>query len=330
MKAYVDNFILEKISSGKEDAKRFMNSCEIAGVGNHAQTLEIVFGWPSFLEYIGAASVFKDFPGFDARNSLFNFSISTLSQEVSRDSLYRLYDQIFAECLTQVSAFPELNQIYLIYQIQDKRKYLDQGMFSKTLSYYEKVLKEDPYNTLHDLTLYLAWDRMCVYLGTLFDYHEHALNKEGLAIMRECLLESFQHISDQGRTKPGFFRLLEALYAYEMREENLQGHSEDDWKILSKSGTILRSRKEILDVYYIDAAIRRYEESHKPEEAIEINPICVMTTDSIDYIHAVLAFAHLTLKKLRMEIPEWNYVLKNIMIFYVTENHDKVSIERYE
>ncbi len=123
--------------------------------------------------------------------------------------------------MTHIKALPCIQAPFLIDRIQKKRQSLALSqineIFAQSLDDYEQSLLQNPSYTMHDLILYLAWDRVCINLAVIFEHDFSNANHRGLEVLKECLLESFQHITSEGRTIPSFFRAIEALYAYQMR-----------------------------------------------------------------------------------------------------------------
>lgn len=299
-------------------------SCIEAGILTEDQLIQIAFGWPSLLEYLNLELLFENFPKFDQQDEILHFIIATLSLQPEKERLIHLYDQLFANCLTHVKALPEIQPKFLLNQIQKKRQ--TDTQVAQLLDLYERSFVEHLSSTMHDLILYLAWDRVCMNLAIVFehiDYNTNIINS--LKILKECLIESFQHITSQGRTSPSFFRLIETLYAYQMRDENLQTHTEAEWLILCQSARALKSRNLLSDIFYIDAAILEKEKLNKLEQKKEI--IRVFTLDSPEIVRATLSLAHYMIEKLSHEIPNWQYSLCPIEIICITEseNHFKFN-----
>jgi len=170
-------------------------------------------------------------------------------------------------------------------KIREYREGKPHDLFSNPVEDYEKLLHEHPKNSIHGLILYLAWDRLCIYMSQIFDYQStDSVFQENLKVLKECLVESYMHITEQGRTRPSLFRLAEALYYYEMREEYLQTHSEGDWGVLSKSVTVLSSKERIVDVLYVDA----------------ISDAVIYTLDSSELVKSRIELAELMRKKLNI------------------------------
>lgn len=208
--------------------------------------------WPSFLKYLGLGSIFSNLPPFDQTQPLFVACVSTMHANTEKEVLFYMYDRLFAEVLTQIKNLPEINAPFLLQAIEQKRKtpsFLEaEKVPSALLTAYETAFKEKSADTIHDLVLYLAWDRMCVWMGSLFNF-QSANPKfiQGISHLKECLIESYHHIAQQGKTSPGTYRLIEALIFYQMREENLQKHSAEDWALLNQSFRLLKNQDELVE-----------------------------------------------------------------------------------
>jgi hypothetical protein len=325
MKVFIDNKLIRTMSAPETSLEKASSLASF--VHENGQRAQIVFGWPSFLEYMDLGFLFKTFSLFNDENPLFNFILSSLAAGADKDLLIYLYDQTFVECLTRVKAIPQIDQTFLLNQIEKKRYSSSfsntQEFFSSSLDHYELLLKQDPYNTLHDLTLYLAWDRVCVNLAIVFERaSSDPSSSHGLEVLKECVLESFQHITKQGKTAPGLFRLIETLYAYKMREEKLQLYSESEWAILCQSSAALRPREDMVDVFYIDAAVIDQELNDKEKDLLR-----VLTMESADIIHASLSLAHYTLDHLKLESAEWQYSIHPVEVICLKENENAFQIE---
>ncbi len=291
MNIFIDNTLLQKITENKNTLNSLTLICQEAKIIDENQKLHFLLNWPSFLEYLNLGNLFEFSPKFGDQNKFFDFAVSTLSLSVDKEIIFHLFDQIFAECLTQIRALPQIQQAFLINQIQKKRHescLAEKEMFAFSLNRLEKFLVNDPYNTLHDLILYLAWDRVCIHLAFIFEYATENINFiNGVRVLKDCLIESFQHILAQAKTLPGFFRLMEALYAYQMREENLQNYHESDWLILCQGAQALRQSERVVNIPYIDEAIKE-----NPRFPYSINePLKAFTMDPMDKIHAGLSLA---------------------------------------
>lgn len=269
---------------------------------------DFLFNWSSLLDFLDLGEeLFKEIPSFNLENELFSLILSTLSVGAEKEIIQRLYDQIFVECLTHVRALVQIQPTYLLAEINKKKS----SLLGKSLTTIERYLKEDPYHAMHDLTLYLAWDRVCVSVAALFEIPFAGLNAlEGLAVFKDCLIESFIHIKEQGSTNPSFFRLVEALYAYDLREDRLSIHTEEEWLILCKSAPSLKPRECLLDLYYIDECIGVVGSvSTKNSKAF--------TVESKEKVEARIALVHFMIKKLKKEIFHWNYEFSPLEIIYV-------------
>lgn len=320
MKAFIDNRVVRTIASWNSEQKKtvFLEACCNAKLLKDPEEMQLMFQWPSLLEYLDCGSLFEKFPKFDTNNKLFNFIVSAV-EKPEKDFLILLYDHLFAECLTEIKAMSQINPAFLTDQIQKKQQSNAEihDLFDLSLNAYKKSLIENPSHTMHDLILYLAWDRVCVHFGIIFELVFSGQDPlKGLEILKECLLESFQHIADQGRTRPGFFRLVEALYAYQLREENLQTHTDEEWMILCQSSSVLRSREELSDVCYVDAAIVHHQ---KPQSEV----IKVFTMDSVEKVRAGFLLANHMIKKL----PDWHYMLGSVEVICLKESDAQLLVD---
>lgn len=323
MKFFIDNQLIQKIAQA-DNQELLVKACTDAGLIPLDSPIEIVFGWPSLLEYLGLGSLFENFPLFNQQSELFNLIIATLPAKSEKDFLIRLYDQVFVECLTQVKALPYIHLPFLIEQMQKKRQSLFtsplHNLFAPSLERYEKLFLEFPSHTMHDLILYLAWDRVCVYLASVFEHDFSNVDiQPGLKVLQECLLESFQHITAHGRTAPGFFRFIETLYAYHMREEHLPTHTEQEWLTLCQSAKALRPREGLNNVFYIDAAVIHQDIKRIDQQ----DPVRGLTLEPAGRVKASVSLAYLMLKKLKEEMVEWQYDLRPVEVICLktSENH---------
>lgn len=330
MQVFIDNELIKTIISSKANSQNSILKRLIdAGILADHLSFQLSFGWPSLLECLGLGSLFENLSPFN-QSKLFDLLTSHLILNSEKNLLIHLYDQIFVECLTAIKALPEIHSSFLIERIQDKRKaFLSSEaheLFALPLDRYEKLLKEHPSHAMHDLILYLAWDRVCVNLALVFECDIlKAESRNGLEILRECLLESFQHITAHGRTAPGFFRLIETLYAYQMREENLQTYTDSDWLMLCQSACVLKPREKLSDVFYIDAAIIHHQELKKFANKNEI--LTILTLDTPDKVKPGLAYARFMLEKLKLEASEWPYTLRPVQVFCLKPSENSLSLE---
>jgi hypothetical protein len=296
MKIYLDNQLIRSLPNGDmfEDPS------------------QIHFSWSSLLECLDLGLLFESLPNFDSQNELYVHILSTLSLDFDKENLFKLYDQVFVECLNLIKALEPVRPDFLIEKIREKRSKL--SLFSNPLNQFENLLTIHPKASMHDLILYLAWDRICVYLAIVFESAPADVNTQrGLQVLKECLIESFHHISATGKTRPGFFRFSEAIYAFLMREEHLQTYSDPDWMILCQSSQALRNRNELPNVPYIDEGIFSSHHMSKPF-------IKVFTLDSLDKVTVSKTFSNYLLQKCREEMPLWDYLLFPVEIIHVKEN----------
>lgn len=309
MNLYIDNQIVKILV---QDPARVTENPLFAAADAH-----IHFKWPALLEYLGLGSLFSSLPPFDETQPLFRACIETLSANAEKEVIYYVYDRFFAEMLNQINVLSEINHIQLLQKLKDQRSKSSssvQQVLSDTLNAYETALIERPSETMHDLILYLAWDRLCASLAILFDYQTNNLIYiQGLAYLKECLLESYQHITEQGRTSPSLYRMIEAFFYYQMREENLQKHSKADWSLLSQSFPSLMGQNELNDCLYIDNAVISTAKPNHVENVQE----CYATLDSPEKVQIRQRLSHYMLDQLKKEVPNWPYSLRQEKIVFL-------------
>lgn len=303
MKTYIDNLILDKILHENEEISPKAINVLIE------QEEGIAFEWPTLFKYLGE-DLFKNFPKFDEKNPFFNLTILSVNQGMEKEILIRLYDELFIQCLTVVKAMPQIQQLYLLNKIREKRLSQSQAIFAETLDHYEKSLIDNPYKTLHGLILFLAWDRLCVQLAIAFEQvYEIPTALQSLQILKDCLVESFKHITTKEETRPSFFRLIEALYAFQLRSENLDAHSESAWMTLCKGADALKSREELSDVLYIDQALAG--------SGIKEEQVKVITSDSETRVKAAISLAEYMVTTLASEVSDWSYRLVPVEVAHL-------------
>ncbi len=293
MDIFLDSKLLQKITNDPEQITVLTQTAKNLNLLPIEESLQVQLDRPSFFTCMGG-----EFPldEFNVKNPLFDYLVShpNLSEEV----IIRFYDQIFVECLTKVKSLPYMQYEFLSAKIEEREK--NPALASSLFSYREKM-KQTPYPFLHDLILYLGFDLVCIRLAILFENIPTIPIR--LEILKSCLVESFNHIKKDGKTSPGFFRLTEALYAYQMREEKLKQYSEEEWAILCKGTIALRSRNYFLNVGYIDLALS------------EKNPVIVFTSESSEIVKATLALAKYNLSALGNE-----YQIEKVKIVCTEEN----------
>lgn len=275
------------------------------------------FCWPSLLEYLELGELFSNFTIFDETSPLFIATISALKEVENPEDLFYIYDSLFTEMLKQVKALPEVDAPFLLQKIHEKKGKLSflelEKVLSPAIAAKEKALQENAPYAMHDLVLYLAWDRMCVCMGRIFDYQSSdARFLYNLKALKWCLIESYQHIVNQGRTFPSFYRLMEALFYYQMREEHLQQHTEDEWELLSQSFQVQKNPNKLVDVFYIDQAI--VPTSYKEEK-----PGYHLTLDSPEIVEQRLALADYMISRLKEEMPQWHFTLQSSNIIFLPD-----------
>lgn len=311
MKIIIDNQIVKFFI---HDSNKVLKYPYIFNPDNH-----ISFRWPSLLEYLELGSVLSNLPAFDQTQPLFVACISTLCAYEEKEVLLYMYDQLFAENLNQINALPQIKSSFLLQAIKEQRQrfsFLEvTKVLSSTLAANEAALSEKASHTMHDLILYLAWDRMCVCMARLFDYQSTDPKFiKGIGVLKECLIESYQHIAQQGRTTPGIYRMLESLLFYQMREENLQKHTPAEWTMLSQSFLALKAQDELVDIFYIDDAVVTVEKLKTEEETSEY----YLTLDSPTSTNFRLSLAQYMMDKLKSEVTWWDYALRPKKIIHLT------------
>lgn len=323
MRIFVDNRLMQKIIDDESMSRALLKIGSQLKSGGEQQTFQLSCGWPSFLELIGITNLFETFPKFDDQNKLFAFTLSILTSNPDKEVVIELYERIFVECLTQVKSLAQINAAFLIEKIRAKRESLSASadqLLAPALAHYEKYFIEASSNAMHDLILYLAWNRVCVDLAILFDSSQNLQLKKEFDIFMECLIESFQHITGQGKSAPGFFIMIEALYAYQMREENIQLHSGPEWLVLCQSAQALKSREQLSDVFYIDDSIVDQEQLEHAE------PVYVLTLDSETKVQSTLSLTNEMIKKIKNIDPSWHYKLGPVKILCVEEKENGLEI----
>jgi hypothetical protein len=240
MKVSIDNQILHNFQD--------RTACHPLLASNDTQ---VHFGWPSLLEYLGLAQIFSEIR-FDSNEPLFAACIKTLSAQSEKEVVHYVYDHLFTQTLNQVRALGQIDPASLLQAIKAKR---GSGVNPLSLAAfaYEIALEKNGHHTIHDLILYLAWDRMCVRVAHLFNHPSSDPQFiESLSHLKECLIESYEHILANKRTRPSLYRLMESLFFYQMREENIPKHTDEEWTLLSHTFPILKGQDELVDFYYID------------------------------------------------------------------------------
>lgn len=320
MKVYPDHILIKKFIELKEEneAQTLLNNCRLVTSVSKEEEFQFILDRPAILEYLGFSTLFENFQKPTLENSIFASVVEILKLDSDKDVIVYLFDQIFVECLTQVKALPQIHPKAMLDQIQSRRENsffsLEEDPFAAILKSFERAVTGNPHETVHDLTLYLAWDRVCVYLSAIFD--ETSLKvQNGLEILRDCLVESFRHIQGQGTTTPSFFRLMEALYAYQMKDENLQKYSAIEWQVLSQSVGALQPREFLPDACYIDA---RYSENEQK----------ILTFETPLKINLNLSLAHFTIAKLKENLPDWKFSLLPLEIVCLKASDTTFSIEQ--
>lgn len=302
MKIIVDNKIVKMFVS---DPEKIATHPLISDPEN-----QLGFRWPMLLEFLGLGSLFSDIPAFDENTPIFQAAVATLCDSEEQEVLFYVYDQIFTENLHQIKALRQMHPSFLLEAIREKQESffsLETGrVIFPALEEYKSALLEKPSDTMHDLVLYLAWDRMCVCMARVFQYPStNAKFIHGIGVLKACLLESYQHIREQGRTLPGIYRMLEAFFFYQMREENLQNHTDAEWKMLTQSFSVLKMEEDLADFSYIDDAV-----------GIEMEAECYLTLEVFDKVDLRLIWAQHMISRLNSEVPGFECVLNPKKIYY--------------
>ncbi len=279
----------------------------------------LILRWPSLLMSLDLGDIFSKLPTFDEKNPLFQATVATLSETEEKEVVFHIFDQIFVENLNQIRSLSPIRGPFLLEAIHKKQTmFRPKKMMEKlynALESYKIAFLHHSEETMHDLILYLAWDRMCVAMSRVFNYPSiDPKFLSSIRILKECLLESYQHISQQGRTKPGLFQLLQALFFYEMREENLPKHTSTEWEMFTRSFPALKAEEELIDFFYIDDAIFGGEEQEAESECSEV----YVTLDSSNLVSLRTALAQYMVEKLKKEVPPWNYSLSAQKIVHLS------------
>lgn len=260
---------------------------DIQTVKNSAQiSSSILLRWPTLLAYLDLESLYTQLPTLNFQACL------EVLKDGDENQAIDLFDRLFAENITLIKGLPEIDPSFLLEAIVKKQS--DKRFLFSLKAYEERFRENTPY-LMHDLILYLSWERMCITVSCLFDMQVEDLNfLRNLKVIKECLKESYLHIVKDGKTHPSLYRLLEALFYYHMREENLQGHTDEEWAILNQSFPVLKDQNTLADVFYID----------------DMEDVSYITLDSPDIVNARLAFADCMLKK---ELPDLRLSPKRII-----------------
>ena len=275
---------------------------------------EVLFRWPSLLEYLELGEVLTNLPPFVQGQPLFQATITTLYETEENEVLFYIYDTLFTQNLNQIMALPQINASYLVQKIQERRRCENRAL-SRTLAAHEAEFVQNASGTMHDLILYLAWDRMCVCMANLFN-HQSAdpTFLRNLDILKNCLIESYLHIAKQRKTSPSIYRMIEALFFYQMREENLPKHTDAEWTLLGKSFKTFKSQDELVDYFYIDHAVIAENELSLEKGSLE----AVLTLDEPDMVRCRLTLAQYMIGKLKAQVSNWDFVLRPKEVIYLS------------
>ena len=306
MKISIDNQVVRLLAADPEKALA-------TPLTSHGRSLS--FSWPSLLEYLGLGRLLSRLSPFDQTHPLYNAAVSALCEVNNPEDLFYIYDSLFAEMLKQVKSLSEIDASFLLQKIEEKKAFPFaeiEKIVSPALAAQEKALRENAPRAMHDLILYLAWDRMCLCMARLFDDPcQEPRFLQNLRQLNWCLVESFHHIAGQGKTSPSFYRLIEALFYYQMRKEHLQIHSEAEWELLSQSFSVLKDPNELIDFFYIDSALAA-------ESAPATVSACHLTLDPPAAVECRLALARYILSRIKEIFPKWNYSLISSDIIHLS------------
>jgi hypothetical protein len=283
MKIYLDNLSIQKFKNHEIQDVAFSN------------TDDVFFTLANLMGFLDLKYIFDAIAKFDNQNELFQFIVSKAAEDQDPNFLMDLYDQLFAQVLTDVKNLKEVNASFLLQSLSEHENHCI-PIYSKAITYFKQILSDVPKQAIHDLTLYLAFDRMTIAVAELFEQQQCKIGS--LRIFRNCIIESFQHITKNSKVTLGFFRLMEALYAFDMRNENLDTYSEGDFETLCKSSKVLSDRDRICFIPYVDIALM-----HMSEE----KEITCLTTDSEEKVELTLVFADFMINKLYQEGIGWEY-----------------------
>lgn len=191
--------------------------------------------WSIFLQRL-EINPFETLPDFGEKNPLYEWTLTHLRASLSKAEFIELYDNLFVECLKEVQMLSCLDQETLFKKIEAcKDPFFDP---------FKKALEKEPRKTFNALVLYVAWEYFSINLACLFELADPSI-LNGIAAFRECFIESFQHLINDKVIYPSVARFVEALYAYDMRQEHLDSHSDEEWTILCEGAKLLQSRKVV-------------------------------------------------------------------------------------
>ena len=151
MKVFIDNRITRLLSHHPEEVVKHSALSNL--------DTPISFGWPTLLEWLEWGSLFRELPSFDP---IFNALIVTLHSHDDEELVFHLYDKLFTEWLQQIKNLPQINSASLLQAIKSQRtsSIHFETLIKPTLVFYEQLFTEKSLTAMHDVVLYLAWDRM--------------------------------------------------------------------------------------------------------------------------------------------------------------------------
>ena len=251
-----------------------------------------LLNWSSFWGSLEKEELIQEFSFCERGDALFQATITSLLEIQEESDLFYLYDSLFSSCLQKVYSLPWLQLGSFIQEIVDQKKKKKGTWEENLLESYEKAFRTEGPSKIHDFILSFAWDRFCLLSATLFDFPSQERRfLKNLAKFRDCLIDSYHHIRDQRKSSPSFFRLVNALFYYEVREERIDLHQPQEWEILTQSFPLLLSDDEISSCSYIDF----FMQEGKGEK------VQILTVDSLEVVQRKKALSSLFLQKIGIE-----------------------------
>lgn len=295
MKLVIDNHITDKLSCG-----------EAVPEINDFQT--IIFKWPTLLKFLKLDPM-PQLKTWDETNPIFQLYLKSLFSITEKELLYHIYDMLFAETIGEIKSLKDLSKKNLLEKIENISN--QNKNIINALQSFQSDFSGSNSKAMHDLILYLSFERMCHCLSKFLDYQTKDLTyTHNLKVLRECLIDSYVHIRSQGNCFLSFYTLIESLFFFEMREENLSKHTDEEWKVLNQTFSVLKQDEGLTSCFYIDDALSELETSKNT------SPKSYLSCESKEIVEIRLNFANVMLKKLQNEIPSFQYVLKPLLIIY--------------
>lgn len=243
-----------------------------------------LFNWSSFFGVLEIKMVFEDFSFCEREDPLFQATISSLLEIQKEEDLFYLYDSLFSSCLQKIYSLPWLQAEALFLKMVEQKQKKKGFWQEKLLDCYENYFLQEGLKKIHqDLVLSLTWDRFCLLSSQLFDFpSKEPLVLQNLARFKDCLIDSYHHIVGQKKSRPSFFRLVNALFYYEVREERIDLHSAFEWQLLTQSFPLLLLDHEISSCSYVDFWVNQEK---------KIEEVKILTVDSLEIVQAKKALS---------------------------------------